>query len=138
MARVLGFLLVGFTLLATGCGGGGGDAEADLPCDDVAFRGQDEELYVVQATISNVIGGGGDKATLQLDLRRGRAAIAGYLAAHPPCADDLKQIEERELDAVASLDAALLALDDGADPTASLEEALRLLESAQADLATAS
>jgi hypothetical protein len=136
LGKAFGVALAALTLLAVGCGGGKDDGSAPgAACDDRAFRGQDEELYVVQATISNAIGGGGDPATLQLDLRRGRAALADYVEAHPPCAEELKAIEEREIAAIAALDDALAALDEGDDPTPSLDEALRLLEASQADLA---
>lgn len=135
--RAIGGALAAFTVLASGCGGGNVGSATDVPCDDVAFRRQDEELYVVQATISNALGSGGDPATLQLDLRRGRTALANYIETHPPCAEELKRIEEREREAVAALDDALVALDEGTDPDASLEEALRILEVAQADLTAA-
>jgi len=138
LGRAVSVALVGLALVAAGCGGDDDSrSAADLPCDDIAFRSQDEELYVVQATISNSIEGGGDPATLRLDLDRGRTALANHLEASPPCADYLKEIEERELQAVAALDDALEALDEGTDATASLEEALRILEAAQADLAAA-
>ncbi len=135
--RTVGSVFVALTLLAAGCGGNDRGSAPDVPCDDIAFRAQDEELYVVQATISNAIGASGDPATLELDLRRGRAALANYVDAHPPCAEELKAIEQRELEVVAALDDALSALDEGTDPTASLEEALRILEAAQADLTAA-
>lgn len=119
-----------------GCGGGSDTkTAATVPCDDAAFRGQDEELYVVQATIGNAIGGGGDPATLLLDLRRGRAAMAGYLAAHPPCDDGLRAVADREAEAVAALDDAIMAIDDGADPAVPLQKALELLQVAERDLA---
>lgn len=111
------------------------DSASAIPCDDAAFQAQDEELYVVQATIRNAIAGGGDPAVLLLDLRRGRAALADYLEAHPPCAEALQEIAQRETDAVAALDDALAAIGDRADPAAPLEEALQLLESAQRGLA---
>jgi len=131
--RVAVVLLV--AAVVAGCSGGN-DAEtgATAPCDDAAFRGQDEELYVVQATISNAIGGGGDPATLLLDLQRGRAAIAGYLEAHPPCDERLVEIAQSEEDAVQELDDAIAAIEDGSDPAASLREALERLESAQREL----
>lgn len=124
--------------LVTGCGGARDtDSASTAPCDDVAFRGQDEELYVVQATITNAVGGGGDPAILLLDLRRGRTALAGFLEEHPPCDDALKAIAQREEDAVAAIDDALAAIDGGSDPAGPLEDALKLLESAQRNLAEA-
>ena len=60
-----------------------------VPCNDAAFRAQDEELYVTKTAVSNASGGGGAPATLLLDLQRARRALGGYLAAHPPCAEDL-------------------------------------------------
>jgi len=131
----VGFALVVVALLA-GCGGGNDtESTSAVPCDDAAFRGQDEELYVVQATISNAIGGGGDPATLLLDLRRGRAALTGYLEQHPPCDSTLQDIAARESEAVAAIDEALVAIEDRSDPTAPLQDALDLLEAAQSDLA---
>lgn len=135
MGSRIGVALVVLALLA-GCGGGEDTESASaVPCDDAAFRGQDEELYVVQATIANVIGGGGDPATLLLDLRRGRAALAGYLEKNPPCDAALQEIAAREMEAVAAIDEGIATIDDRSDPTRPLEEALKLLESAQSDLA---
>ncbi len=108
--------------------------DSAVPCDDEAFRAQDEELYVAQATIANAIGGGGDPATLQLDLRRGRVAFTGYLEAHPPCDDALKEIAKREEEAVVAVDEALAAFEDGSDPVVPLTKAGGILELAQRDL----
>lgn len=128
-------LLAAVAAAGAGCSGGkDGETAGTVACDDAAFRAQDEELYVVQATIANAIGGGGDPATLLLDLRRGRAALADYLEAHPPCDEALQEIAQREKDAVEALDDAIAAIDDGADPAAPLREALETLESAQRDL----
>lgn len=126
--------------LLAGCGGAdGSDSDSDsasaVPCDDAAFRAQDEELYVVQATITNAIGGDGDPATLLLDLRRGRTALAGYLEAHPPCDEALKEVAAAEDQAIAALDEATAALDQGSDAAAPLARALEMLESAQGALA---
>ena len=135
LGRRIAFTFLLVALLA-GCGGGKDtDSATTVPCDDAAFRGQDEELYVVQATITNAIGGGGDPATLLLDLRRGRTALADYLEAHPPCDDALHAIAQREADAVSAIDDALAAIGDSADPALALRDALKLLESAQRDLA---
>ena len=131
----LAVVVLAVLALLTGCGGGKDtDSASKVPCDDAAFRSQDEELYVVQATITNAIAGGGDPATLLLDLRRGRAALVGFLEKHPPCDDALKTIAQREGDAVGAIDAALAAIEDRADPAGPLEDALKLLESAQRDL----
>ncbi|WP_411277483.1 hypothetical protein [Gaiella sp.] len=124
------------TALVTGCEGGKDtESVSEVPCDDAAFRGQDEELYVAQATIANATGGGGDPATLLLDLRRGRAALAGYVEKHPPCDSALQEIAASETEAVVAIDKAIAAIEDRSDPAASLRRALKLLESAQADLA---
>ena len=132
----IGIALVVMALLA-GCDGEKEtDSASAARCDDAAFRGQDEELYVVQATITNVIGGGGDPATLRLDLRRGRTALAEYLAANPPCDKALKEIATTEEQAVAALDEATAALDDGSDAAAPLARALEMLKSAQEALAS--
>ena len=134
--RVAGVAGVVVMLLA-GCGGGDGkDAVPTAACNDAAFRGQDEELYVARATVSNAVGGSGDAATLLLDLRRGRAALAGYLEAHPPCSDALKVIATHEGKAVAALDEAIAALAEGSAAAAPLAQALELLESAQGALAS--
>jgi len=103
--RIAAVLLVAAVAAAgAGCSGGkDGETARTVACDDAAFRAQDEELYVVQATIANAIGGGGDPATLLLDLRRGRAALADYLEAHPPCDEALQKIAQREKDAVEAL-----------------------------------
>ena len=122
-------------LLLAGCGGSGGeDPGATVPCDDAAFRAQDEELYVTQATISNAIGGGGDPATVLLDLRRARTALAGYLDAHAPCDDVLVGIATTEREAITALDKAIAELDQGAAAGIPLARALEALESARSRL----
>jgi hypothetical protein len=123
-------------LLATGCGGGGGgETTAAAPCDDAAFRAQDEELYVTKTAVSNAIdGGGGAPAALLLDLQRARRALGGYLAAHPPCADDLERIAATEQTALDELDAAIAALEGKEDAASHLTEALASLRSAQGAL----
>ena len=125
-------------LLLAGCGGSGGeDPGATVPCDDAAFRAQDEELYVTQATISNAIGGGGDPATLLLDLRRARTALAGYLDTHTPCDDVLVGIATTEREAISELDQAIAELDQGAAAGVPLARALEALRSAQSRLGSA-
>jgi hypothetical protein len=121
-------------LLLAGCGGSGGDdSGSTAPCDDAAFRAQDEELYVTHATVSNAIGGG-DPATLLLDLRRARTALAGYLDAHPPCDRVLVRIATTEREAITDLDDAIAELDRGAAAGVPLARALEALESARSRL----
>ena len=134
-ALVLVLVLV---LVLAGCGGGKGvDSGSTVPCDDAAFRGQDEELYVTQAAVSNAIGGGGDPVLLLLDLRRARTALAGYLDAHPPCDEALVGISTTEQEAIAALDEAIAMLDEGAAAGTPLATALQALESAQSELSSA-
>ena len=130
---VLGFALAVF---AAGCGGGdgGGETSVAVPCNDAAFRAQDEELYVTKAAVSNASGGGGAPATLLLDLQRARRALGGYVAAHRPCADDLLEIAATEQTALDELDAAIAALEDNRDAASHLSRALASLESAQSAL----
>jgi hypothetical protein len=123
--------------LAAGCSDGGGGAETTtvaVPCNDGSFRAQDEELYVTRTSVSNAIGGGGAPATLLLDLRRARAALAGYVAAHPPCAEDLLRIAATEQEAIESLDAAIAALEKGEAAETQLAQTLDSLQSAQSAL----
>jgi len=132
---VLGAVLA---LLLAGCGGGGGETVSTVPCNDAAFRAEDEELYVTHTTVSNAVGGGsGDQATLLVDLRRARAALAGYLDAHPPCDDSLLEIAATEHDAIGALDDAITALDEGDDARTQLASALEALTAAQSSLASA-
>ena len=127
------------TLLAAGCGGGGGDEQTvTVACNDAAFRAQDEELYVTKTVVSNAIGGAGDPATLLLDLRRARKALAAYLEAHPPCADDLAAVATTDQKAIGSLDEAIDALDGGDDAGAQLASALASLTAAQNALGSGS
>lgn len=134
--RVLVLVLL-LVLVLAGCGrNGGGNSGAAVPCDDAAFRGQDEELYVTQAAVSNAIGAGGDPATLLLDLRRARTALAEYLDRHPPCNDALVGIATTERGAITALDGAIAKLEEGADAGTPLARTLRGLESAQTELST--
>jgi len=138
LARAGVILAAVLTLALAGCGGEGDDPASAVPCSDVAFRAQDEELYVTRATISNAVGGGsGDQATLLLDLRRARAALAGYLDAHPPCDDSLLEVAANEHEAIGALDAAITALDEGDDARTQLTSALGGLTSAQNALGSA-
>ena len=119
-------------LLLAGCGGGD-ESLSPVSCDDADFRAQDEELYVTHATVSNAIGGG-DPATLLLDLRRARTALAGYLDAHAPCDDVLVGIATTEREAISELDQAIAELDQGAAASVPLARALEALGSAQSRL----
>jgi len=134
----VGVLAVTFAVLAAGCGGSGGDggskAAAVVPCNDAAFRAQDEELYVTKTAVSNASGGGGAPAVLLLDLQRARKALGDYLAAHPPCADDLLGIADTEHGALDEVDAAIAALEDKDDASPHLTKALASLRSAQSAL----
>ena len=128
-------------LVAAGCGGGGGGGDTQavtVACDDAAFRAQDEELYVTKTSVSNAIGGQGDAATLLLDLRRARKALATYLGAHPPCAAGLADIAATEQTAIVSLDQAIDALDKGGDAAKQLASTLAALTQAQTALASGS
>ena len=128
-------LALALALIATGCGGGGGGkTTVAVPCNDAAFRAQDEELYVTKTAVSNASDSGGAPATLLLDLQRARRALGGYLAAHPPCAEDLLHIAAMEQTALDELDAAIAALEDEQDAAAHLTKSLASLESAQSAL----
>jgi hypothetical protein len=105
-----------------------------VPCNDAAFRAQDEELYVTKTAVSNAAGGGGAPGTLLLDLQRARRALGGYLAAHPPCAEDLLRIAATERTALEELDAAIAALQAREDAGLHLTEALASLQAAQSGL----
>jgi hypothetical protein len=138
LARAGVILAAVLTLVLAGCGGEGDDPASSVPCSDAAFRAQDEELYVTRTTISNAIGGGsGDQATLLLDLHRARAALAGYLDAHPPCDDSLLEIAATEHEAIGALDDAITALDAGDDARKQLASALEALTAAQNALGSA-
>ena len=128
-------LVLALVLLATACGDGGGETTSAAPCNDAAFRGQDEELYVTKTAVSNANGGGGAPAALLLDLQRARRALGGYLAAHAPCGDDLLRIAATERMALDELDAAIAALEDKDDAGPHLTKALASLRSAQSALA---
>jgi hypothetical protein len=134
LARRAALLALGLALLAAGCGGGG-DGGSTVPCDDKAFRAQDEELYVTHATVSNAISSSGDPAALLLDLRRARKALAGYLDAHPPCDEALAGIATTEQSAISALDEAISARAAGEDGGEPLARAKAALEKAQKELA---
>ena len=85
------------------------------------FRAQDEELYVAQTTIQNVLASpSGAQAVAQ--IRQGARLLRTYVDAHPPCGDELRDAADLEHDAL-----------DGADDGSSAE-AQKTLESALADL----
>ena len=134
---VVGVIALALVLALTGCGGGGSGEEAatTVPCNDVPFRAQDEELYVTKAAISNAIGAAGAPAALLLDLRRARGALGGYLDAHPPCDSALTEIETTERDALAALDAAITSLTGDKAAGDDLTSALKGLTEAQQKLA---
>ncbi len=132
MGRPLAALVSASLLLLAGCGGD--ENVAPVPCDDAAFRGQDEELYVTQAVIANALGGAGDPATLLLDLRRARRALSTYLDLHPPCDADLAAIAATERTAIDRLDEAIGAIEDGEEADSALQSSLDALMSAQSDL----
>jgi hypothetical protein len=92
--------------------GSDGETTVAVPCNDAAFRGQDEELYVTKSAVSNASDGGGAPSILLLDLQRARRALGGYLAAYPPCAEDLLEIAATEQAALDELDASIAALED--------------------------
>ena len=131
-------LVLALALVTTGCGGGGDEQTVTVACNDVAFRAQDEELYVTKTAISNAIGGAGEPAALLLDLRRARKALGTYLDAHPPCADDLAAVAASEQDAIGSLDEGIDALSGGTDAGKPLADALAALTEAQSTLASGS
>ena len=121
-------------LVAAGCGGGGGEATTtSVPCSDAGFRAQDEELYVTKTAVANAQGGG-DPAMLLLDLQRAERALGGYLDAHPPCAEDLRDIEANERTALDELSLAIAALESQEDATPHLAKTLASLQSAQSAL----
>lgn len=133
LARPFVVLVVGLTLLAAGCGGGS-EKTASVPCSDSGFRRQDEELYVTKTVVSNTINSSREPAADLLDLQQGRRALADYLAAHPPCAEDLLGIAATEQSALDDLDAAIAALEKEEDAGAHLSQALASLRTAQSAL----
>ena len=139
MDKAVAVAALALALIATGCGGGiGGETTAAVPCDDAAFRAQDEELYVTKTAVSNAgEGGAGASAAVLRDLQRARKALGDYLAAHPPCADDLQQIAAMEKTALDELDAAITALERRDDAGSNLTKALASLRSAQSALIAA-
>jgi hypothetical protein len=103
-----------------GCGGDG-DASAPADCSDRAFRAQDEELYVAQATVQNALAVPGAAASQQ--LRQGARVLRRYVDAHPPCSDELRDAADLEGDALDAIDDAARS-PGSADARAALERAL--------------
>jgi len=89
---------------------------------------------VTKTAVSNASDGGGAPSILLLDLQRARRALGGYLAAHPPCAEDLLEIAATEQTALDELDAAIAALEHKQDVASHLTGSLASLESAQSAL----
>ena len=89
---------------------------------------------MTKTAVSNASSGAGAPATVLLDLHRARRALGGYLAAHPPCADDLRGIAATEQTALEELDAAISALEAKGDSRPNLTKALASLQSAQSAL----
>jgi len=74
---------------------------------------------------------------LRRQLRQGVKALRSYVAAHPPCADELKQVAEVENRALDDLDAAAGLIDASPVPGAvrsDLVKAMAALRQAQAKL----
>jgi hypothetical protein len=135
LGKPFAVLALALALVTTGCGGGdGGETTVAVPCNDAAFRAQDEELYVTSTAVSNASQRAGAPATLLLDLQRARRALGDYLAAHPPCAEDLLRIAATEQTALDKLDAAITALESKKNAASHLTTALASLRSAQATL----
>jgi len=129
--------------LALGCaalalaGCGGKEAAPGPPCSDAAFRDQAEELYVAQSTAQNAATTAVDPALLRQQLRQGIKALRSYVAAHPPCADDLKTLAEQENGALDELDAAVARIQASPVPAqvrADLVAAVAKLRQAQTKL----
>lgn len=111
-------------LLAAGCGG-----QSAGPCDDAAFRAQDEEVYVAIATAQNAQAGG-TTATVVQDLRRAAAALEGALETRP-CDEKLAALADREREAAGHLDTAadrIEAGEDASEPLAAATATLTELE----------
>ena len=89
---------------------------------------------MTKTAVSNASGAAGAPASVLLDLQRARRALGGYLATHPPCADDLRGIAATEQTALEELDAAISALEAKGDARPNLTKALASLQSAQSAL----
>jgi hypothetical protein len=130
-------VLLAAVLGLAGCGGTTADraSSTTVPCDDTAFRAQDEELYVTKTAVANALAGGGDPSLLLRDLRQARRTLGSYLDAHPPCDDALQAIASTEGDALAAIDRAITTLAGAGDARSDLSDALTRLREAQASLA---
>jgi hypothetical protein len=108
--RTAALVLAGALLLA-GCGGGDDETApattSTTPCSDAAFRMQDEELYVAQATAQNAARSGIGPDELTVQLRQGIRALRDRIEEHPPCAGDLREIAALEAQALDGLEAAV-------------------------------
>jgi hypothetical protein len=109
------------SLVLAGCGGG-----PEPACDDAGFRNQSEELYVAITTAQNAQTPGAGPAVVA-DLERGARVLGDYLAAHPPCAEDLRGLAADEDAALALIDEGLAALRAGEGPNAALADAVERL-----------
>jgi hypothetical protein len=132
----IALVAAGIAFAAAGCGGGG-DTTTAVPCDDKAFRAQDEELYVTQNAVSNALGGGGARAAILADLRSAHRVLGAYLDAHPPCDAHLGEVETTEREALDAIAEAISSLGNGDDATASLKDAMQELDGAQTRLSSA-
>ena len=92
LGKAVAVVALALALLATGCGGGGGEeTTVAVPCNDAAFRAQDEELYVTKTAVSNAIGGGGAPGGAAARPPAGaEERSAATSPRHPPCAEDLR------------------------------------------------
>lgn len=97
-----------------------------MPCDDAAFRDQSEQLYVAIATAQNALAPGAPP-TVVADLRKGADVLGAHLDAHPPCADDLQELADREREALGRLEAAVTALESGEGASDDLDAAVAAL-----------
>jgi hypothetical protein len=136
-------LAVVLAIALAGCGGGDDEeasattAATTTPCSDAAFRLQDEELYVAQATAQNAARSGIGPDELTTQLRQGIRALRTHIEEHPPCSDDLQEIAALEDQALVGLEEAadaLEAVEPGAavpnEVVAKLEEELGSLQDA--------
>lgn len=122
-------VLAGVCLAVSGCGGG----NPSVACDDAAFVGQQEEVYVALATAQNAAAAPGGP-TVIADLRRGADLLARWIEEHPPCDGKLVELAAREREAVARLRSAADALEAGSDASADLEAAITALAAVEVEL----
>jgi hypothetical protein len=122
-----GRLALGLTAAAAALAGCGGERPASQGCSDRAFRAQDEELYVAQATVQNALAAPGAAAAQQ--LRQGARVLRRYVDANRPCSDDLRDAAELELGALDAIEDAARS-PGAARARAALERALADLREA--------